>query len=462
MSFLHRKLATRNWKLFMKLWQKNTGSLKEVEQFTVGKDREFDLQLAPFDVLGSIAHAKMLSEVGLLLKDEALQLIEQLKSIYTSIHNSQFTIDNEVEDIHSQIEFLLTQKLGDTGKKIHSARSRNDQVLVDIRLFLRNSIEELVTSIQTFFELLQSQSEKYKDHLFPGYTHLQLAMPSSFGLWFGAYAESLVDDLVTLKAAYDVTNKNPLGSAAGYGSSFPINRKMTTELLGFDDLNYNVVYAQMGRGKTERIVAMSLANVADTLSKLSMDACLYLNQNFDFISFPAELTTGSSIMPHKKNPDVFELIRSHCNQIKSLSNEIMLMTTNLPSGYHRDLQLLKEHLFPAFQTLRTCIEMAGLMLSNIEIKKDILADEKYKYLFTVDEVNKLVMKGIPFREAYKMIGQKVEEGSFTAPHLGQVERGLHEGSIGNLCNKEIKKQMLKIVGSFPFEAVHSAISNLLK
>jgi len=446
----------------MKLWQKNIESLKEVENFTVGNDREFDLQLAPFDVLGSIAHAKMLATVGLLSKEEGAHLTAELKNIYQFIQNSQFTIDTDVEDIHSQIELLLTRKLGDAGKKIHSARSRNDQVLLDIKLFLRSKIEELVNSIQPFFELLQAQSEKYKDHLLPGYTHLQLAMPSSFGLWFGAYAESFVDDLISLKAAYDVVNKNPLGSAAGYGSSFPINRTLTTKLLGFADLNYNVVYAQMGRGKTERIVAMALANIADTLGKLSMDACLYLNQNFEFISFPPELTTGSSIMPHKKNPDVFELIRSHCNQIKSLPNEIMLMTTNLPSGYHRDLQLLKEHLFTAFESLKDCIEMAGLMISNIEIKKDILSGEKYKYLFTVDEVNKLVMTGIPFREAYKIVGQKVEDGSFTAPPMTEAGKGSHEGSIGNLCNGEVRKQMQKVVDSFPFAAVHAALSNLLE
>jgi len=446
----------------MKLWQKNIESLKEVEKFTVGNDREFDLQLAPFDVLGSIAHVIMLAEVGLLTQEEGNLLTKELKGIFSQIQNSKFKIQNDVEDIHSQVEFLLTQKLGDTGKKIHSARSRNDQVLVDIKLFLRNEIEELVKSIEPFFELLQLQSEKYKDDLLPGYTHLQLAMPSSFGLWFGAYAESLVDDMITLRAAYDIVNKNPLGSAAGYGSSFPINRTLTTKLLGFEHLNYNVVYAQMGRGKTERIISMALANVADTLSKLSMDSCLFLNQNFDFISFPAELTTGSSIMPHKKNPDVFELIRSHCNQIKSLPNEIMMMTTNLPSGYHRDLQLLKEHLFPAFKTLKSCIEMAGLMLSNIEVKKNILADEKYKYLFTVDEVNKLVMQRIPFRDAYKMVGQKIEDGSYTPPVPGEVGRGLHEGSIGNLCNEEIKKQMQKVINSFPFAFVRSAMSDLLK
>jgi argininosuccinate lyase len=449
----------------MKLWEKNTinPSLgdggKEVEKFTVGKDREFDLQLAPFDVLGSIAHAKMLAEVKLLTDEEATNLVVELKNIYNSIHNSQFTIDNQFEDIHSQIEFLLTQKLGETGKKIHSARSRNDQVLVDIKLFLRSEIEELVKTIQSCFELLQNQSEKYKDYLLPGYTHLQLAMPSSFGLWFGAYAESLVDDMITLKAAYDVVNKNPLGSAAGYGSSFPINRRLTTKLLGFDDLSYNVVYAQMGRGKTERIVAMALTNVADTLSKLSMDACLYLNQNFDFISFPAELMTGSSIMPHKKNPDVFELIRSHCNRIKSLSNEIMMMTANLPSGYHRDLQLLKEHLFPTFQILKDCIEMASLMLLNIEIKKDILKDDKYKYLFSVEEVNKLVSQGMAFRDAYKKVGLDIEAGKF---NYDTNIHHTHEGSIGNLCNEEIKKQMQKTIGSFPFASVHEAIEKLLR
>jgi argininosuccinate lyase len=446
----------------MKLWQKNIDSLKEVEKFTVGRDREFDLQLAPFDVLGSIAHVKMLAEVKLLSKEEATQLMAELKNIYHSIQSSKFKIENNIEDIHSQVEFLLTEKLGDAGKKIHSARSRNDQVLLDIKLFLRDEIEKLVTSLEPFFDLLQTQSEKYKDHSLPGYTHLQLAMPSSFGLWFGAYAESLVDDMITLKAAFDVVNKNPLGSAAGYGSSFPINRSLTTKLLGFDDLNYNVVYAQMGRGKTERIVAMALANVADTLSKLSMDACLYLNQNFDFISFPTELTTGSSIMPHKKNPDVFELIRSHCNRIKSLPNEIMLMTTNLPSGYHRDLQLLKEHLFPAFLTIRDCVEMAGLMLSSVEIKKNILADDKYKYLFTVEEVNKLVMEGTPFRDAYKIVGQKVEGGSFVPPSSEGIARGSHEGSIGNLSNQDIKKQWQKVVHSFPFKAVHGAIADLLK
>ncbi len=442
----------------MKLWQKDKASLKEVEIFTIGKDREMDMYLAAFDVLGSLAHIEMLESVGLLTKDELLQLQKELKNVFRQIEKGDFNLQDDVEDIHSQVELLLTQKLGDIGKKIHSARSRNDQVLVDVKLFLRNELEELVKTIQPFFELLQSQSEKNKDHLLPGYTHLQLAMPSSFGLWFGAYAESLVDDVITVKAAYDVVNKNPLGSAAGYGSSFPINRTLTTKLLGFDDLNYNVVYAQMGRGKAERIVAQSLANVADTLAKLSMDACLYLNQNFGFISFPAELTTGSSIMPHKKNPDVFELIRSHCNRIKAIPNEIMMMTTNLPSGYHRDLQLLKEHLFPAFKTLKNCIEMAGLMLSNIQVKENILADDKYKFLFSVEEVNKLVNSGTPFRDAYKKVGLDIEADKFT--YTTSVNH-THEGSIGNLDTAEIKQQLEKIIASFPFENVKAAITKLV-
>jgi argininosuccinate lyase len=458
MILQNRKRVTVTGNYKMNLWQKNIESLKEVEQFTVGKDPEFDLLLAPFDVLGNIAHAKMLTTVGLLTNEEAEKLVKELKEIYKNIQHSIFNIQPDVEDVHSQIEFLLTEKLGDVGKKIHSARSRNDQVLVDIKLFLRSEIEKTVTTIQSFFELLTAQSEKYKEYLLPGYTHLQLAMPSSFGLWFGAYAESLVDDTITLKAAYDIVNKNPLGSAAGYGSSFPINRTLTTKLLGFADLNYNVVYAQMGRGKAERIVASALANVADTLSKLSMDACLFLNQNFGFISFPAELTTGSSIMPHKKNPDVFELIRSHCNRIKALPNEIMMMTTNLPSGYHRDLQLLKEHLFPAFEILRTCIDMAGLMLSNIEVKKDILSSGKYKYLFSVEEVNKLVVEGMPFRDAYKKVGLDIEANQFS---YSTELHHTHEGSIGNLCNEQIAANMKKVVESFRFEDYHKAIDKLL-
>jgi argininosuccinate lyase len=442
----------------MKLWQKDKTALKEVEQFTVGKDAEFDLLLAPFDVLGSIAHVTMLESVGLLTAADKKVLVKELQEVYSSIERSAFSIQPGVEDVHSQVEMLLTEKLGDIGKKIHSARSRNDQVLVDLKLFLRSAIEKLVGSTNEFFDLLIKQSEKYKADLLPGYTHLQLAMPSSFGLWFGAYAESLTDDLITLQAAYEVVNKNPLGSAAGYGSSFPINRTLTTKLLGFSELNYNVVYAQMGRGKTERIVAAALANIAATLARMSMDACLYLNQNFAFISFPDELTTGSSIMPHKKNPDVFELIRSHCNRIQALPNEIMMMTTNLPSGYHRDLQLLKEHIIPAFENLHNCLDMAGLMLSNIEVKKDILKDEKYKYLFSVEEVNKLVGQGVPFRDAYKKIGADIEAGKFT---YAIAVNHTHEGSIGNLCNKEISQKMHGIVERFNFGEVHLALQRLL-
>lgn len=445
----------------MKLWQKNnkTSSVEEsIEKFTVGKDREMDSYLAAFDVLGSLAHTTMLESVGLLTKDDLVALKIELKNIYFEIEKGDFQLRDDVEDIHSQVELLLTERLGDIGKKIHSARSRNDQVLVDVKLFLRNEIEELVNDIQPFFQLLQQQSEKFRNHLMPGYTHLQIAMPSSFGLWFGAYAESLVDDIITLQSAYQVVNKNPLGSAAGYGSSFPINRTLTTKLLGFANLNYNVVYAQMGRGKAERITAQALANVADTLARLSMDMTLYLNQNFGFVSFPAELTTGSSIMPHKKNPDVFELIRSHCNRIKALPNEITMMTTNLPSGYHRDLQLLKEHLFPAFQTLKDCLRMGALLLSNISIKEDILKDKKYSYLFSVEEVNKLVVKGVPFRDAYKKIGLDIEQNKFT--YTTEVTH-THEGSIGNLCNDNIKIMMQEAFAGFEFGKVHTAIHQLI-
>jgi argininosuccinate lyase len=442
----------------MKLWQKDKTALKEVEQFTVGKDRDMDLYLSSFDVLGSLAHCQMLASVGLLTKEEGDTLAKELKRVYQQAIKGDLKLEEGVEDIHSQVELMLTQKLGDTGKKIHAARSRNDQVLVDIKLFLRSELENIVRTSASLFELLQQQSEKYKKDLLPGYTHLQLAMPSSFGLWFGAYAESLADDLITVRSAYDIVNKNPLGSAAGYGSSFPIDRSLTTRLLGFDALNYNVVYAQMGRGKAERIVAQALANIADTLSKLSMDATLFLNQNFSFISFPEELTTGSSIMPHKKNPDVFELIRSHCNRIKALPNEISMMTTNLPSGYHRDLQLLKEGLFPAFRTLKDCMEMTGLMLANIEIKKDILSDEKYKFLFSVEEVNKLVNNGVPFRDAYKKVGKDIAEGNFK--YDTKIDH-THEGSMGDLRNEEIKKQWEKVFNSFPFTKVNEAINELI-
>lgn len=443
----------------MKLWQKNTTVSAAVEQFTVGKDKEFDLLLAPYDVLGNMAHAKMLASVGLLKAEEAAALVQELQAIYAKAIAGELSIADSVEDIHSQVEFLLTEALGDTGKKIHSARSRNDQVLVDIKLFLRAEITQLVQAVEPFFKLLQTQSEQYKDHLLPGYTHLQLAMPSSFGLWFGAYAESLVDDMITLQGAYKVVNKNPLGSAAGYGSSFPINRTLTTQLLGFAELNYNVVYAQMGRGKAERITAQAMANLAETLSRMSMDMCLYLNQQFSFVSFPAELTTGSSIMPHKKNPDVFELIRSHCNRIKALPNEISMMTTNLPSGYHRDLQLLKEHLFPAFQTLKDCLSMAQLMLENIQVQENIMADEKYKYAFSVEAVNELVLQGVPFRDAYKQVGLDIEAGKF---EHGATVNHVHEGSIGNLCTKQINTMMQEVLDGFEFEQTKNAIAALLQ
>jgi argininosuccinate lyase len=401
----------------------------------------------------------MLNNVGLLTDEELNELQNELKDIYKEIKNGNFTLEEGVEDIHSQVEFILTKKLGDAGKKIHSARSRNDQVILDLKLFLRNEIEELVHQVNDFFNLLQQQSEKYKDYLLPGYTHFQLAMPSSFGLWFGAYAESLIDDLITLHGAWEITNKNPLGSAAGFGSSFPIDRKLTTKLLGFKDLNYNVVYAQMSRGKTERILSQALANIAASLSRMSMDSCIYLNQNFGFISFPDELTTGSSIMPHKKNPDVFELIRANCNRIQSLPNEISLMLTNLPSGYHRDLQLLKESLFPAIKNLKDCIRMAALMFENIDIKKDILDDEKYKYLFTVEEMNKLVSQGMPLRDAYKKIGADVENKIFVTDRKANHT---HEGSIGNLQNKEIKIMMDDVISRFNFKEVNDALQKLLQ
>jgi argininosuccinate lyase len=442
----------------MKLWQKDKASLKQVEKFTVGKDQEMDLFLAPFDVLGSLAHITMLESIGLLTKAELSLLLTELKAIHKRIEAGDFEVEEGVEDVHSQVELELTRKLGDVGKKIHSGRSRNDQVLVDIKLFLRHEIQQIVHEVKNLFDLLIKQSEQFKSYLLPGYTHFQLAMPSSFGLWFGAYAESLVDDLTTLQAAYKIVNKNPLGSAAGYGSSFPLNRTMTTELLGFDTLNYNVVYAQMGRGKSERIVASAIANVAGTLGKLAVDACLFLNQNFAFIHFPDELTTGSSIMPHKKNPDVFELIRGRCNQLMALPNDIALMTSNLPSGYHREMQLLKELLFPAMQHLKDCLRMTQLMLENISVKQDILKDEKYKYLFSVEEVNKLVLSGMPFRDAYKKVGLDIEAGNY---HPDTEVRHTHEGSIGNLCLSEISSLMESAIKSFAFESSNRAVQKLL-
>ncbi|MBS1559906.1 MAG: argininosuccinate lyase [Bacteroidetes bacterium] len=443
----------------MKLWQKSKDSLKSVTEFTTGNDREMDLFLAPFDVLGSLAHIRMLESIQLLTKEELTVLTQELKNIYWEVQKGNFKIEEGIEDVHSQIELLLTQKLGDTGKKIHSGRSRNDQVLVDLKLFLRHEIQQLTRSLENLFGLLLAKSEEHKNKLLPGYTHFQLAMPSSFGLWFSAYAESLSDDLIPLLAAYRIANKNPLGSAAGYGSSFPLNRQLTTDLLGFDDLNYNVVYAQMGRGKTERIVAQALANIAFTLTKLATDACLFLNQNFGFISFPDELTTGSSIMPHKKNPDVFELIRAKGNSLLALPNDIALLTANLPSGYHRDFQLLKEKIFPAFKTLTDCLDMASLMISSVQVKDRILEEEKYQYLFSVEEVNKLVLSGVPFRDAYKKVGQDIDNGIFA--YSTQIHH-THEGSIGNLCLDKIKSAFQKNLLAFQFDKADKAIEQLIK
>ncbi len=432
----------------MKLWQKETTSVSAlVEQFTVGRDKEFDLLLAQYDVEGSMAHLTMLGEVGLMEVGEVQMALAALQQIKKEIEDGNFTIKDDVEDVHSQIEFLLTERIGDIGKKIHSGRSRNDQVAVDIKLYLRTALLQVKEETKVFFDLLLKQSEKFKNDLLPGYTHLQIAMPSSFGLWLGAYAESLVDDLEVLAASYAVANKNPLGSGAGYGSSFPLNRSLTTELLNFNTLNYNSVYAQMTRGKTEKIAAMGLSSIAATLSKFSMDCCLYLNQNFGFISFPSSLTTGSSIMPHKKNPDVFELIRAKCNRIQSVPNELTILLNNLPSGYHRDLQLTKEILFPAIEELKACLQLARLMLENMEVKSDILRDEKYKYLFSVEAVNNLVNKGIPFREAYQQVGNEIEKGTFLFD-ASQSLHHTHEGSIGNLCNEEIRKEMEAVLQKF--------------
>ncbi len=443
----------------MKIWQKNIDVDSFVETFTVGQDREMDLQLAGADVLGSLAHTRMLNSIGLMTDADLHAVQHELKNIYQEILSGSFQIEDSVEDVHSQVEMMLTERIGEAGKKIHSGRSRNDQVLVDLKLYFRSEIESIFKNTELLFEQLISLSNTYKSVLMPGYTHLQIAMPSSFGLWFGAYAESLVDDLHLLKAAWAVCNKNPLGSAAGYGSSFPLNRTMTTQLLGFDDLNYNVVYAQMGRGKTERILAQAMSSIAATLAKFAMDVTLFINQNFGFISFPAHLTTGSSIMPHKKNPDVFELIRSRCNKIQALPNEIALMTTNLPVGYHRDLQLLKENLFPAFQSLNDCLAIAKYMLEHITIKEDILNDPKYDYLFSVEVVNNEVLQGIPFREAYRNIGLAIEEGTFQP---AKEVNHTHEGSIGNLCNDQIERMFAEVKKEFGFEKVEQALAELLK
>ena len=432
----------------MKLWEKKGSDINaQIEKFTVGRDPEFDMVLAKYDVQGSMAHAKMLESVSMLSAEEAKAIQKELENIELEITLGKFRIEAGVEDVHSQIELNLTKKLGEAGKKIHSGRSRNDQVAVDIKLFLRAEIQELKSEVKNLFDLLISLSDQYKDDLLPGYTHLQIAMPSSFGLWFSAYAESLIDDLEILSAAYQVVNKNPLGSGAGYGSSFPLNRKMTTELLGFNSLHYNVVYAQMSRGKTEKLVSFGMATIAATLSRLAMDACLYMNQNFGFISFPDELTTGSSIMPHKKNPDVFELIRARSNRIQSVPNDLSLLMNNLPSGYHRDMQLTKEILFPAIEDLKNCINMTMLMFSHVRVRKNILQDEKYKYLFSVEAVNELANQGIPFRDAYKTIGNQIDKGEFSFDQSKPLKH-THEGSLGNLNLAEISSEMENVLKKF--------------
>ncbi len=424
----------------MKLWDKGFSTDKKIDVFTVGNDRELDLIIAKYDVIGNIAHAKMLHQIGVLTDDEIISLEKELNAIQKTIEEGTFTIEDSFEDVHSKVEHILTEKLGDTGKKIHTARSRNDQVLVDMHLYLKDELKEIKALTKGFFDLLLDLSNTYKAALLPGYTHLQVAMPSSFGMWFSAYAESLIDDIYFLNAAQKITDQNPLGSAAGYGSSFPINRKLTTELLEFETLKFNSVAAQMGRGKLEKSVSYAMSSVAGTLSKMSMDICLYMSQNFNFISFPDELTTGSSIMPHKKNPDVFELIRGKCNKLQALPVELTLISNNLPSGYHRDLQLLKEGIVPAIQILKSCLEMITFSLDQIQVNKNILDDDKYLYLFSVEEVNKLVQNGTPFRDAYKIVGKNIADGNFNPDK--QVNH-THEGSINNLCLEEIKKKMEK-------------------
>jgi argininosuccinate lyase len=442
-----------------KLWEKSTNVDAKIEAFTVGRDREMDVFLAKYDVLGSMAHITMLESVGLLKIDELKSLLSELKNIYQLADNNQFIIEVGVEDVHSQVEIMLTRKLGDVGKKIHSGRSRNDQVLVDLKLFARAEIQKTVTAVSDLFDVLISQSNRYKDILLPGYTHLQVAMPSSFGLWFGAYAESLADDLQLLLSAWKITNRNPLGSAAGYGSSFPLNRQMTTDLLGFDSMNYNVVYAQMGRGKMERVVANALASVASTVAKLAYDACMFTSQNFGFIGLSDEFTTGSSIMPHKKNPDVFELTRAKCNKIQSLPQQIMMITNNLPSGYFRDLQIIKEVFVPAFAELNNCLEMTAMMMSQVSVNQNILNDSRYDYLFSVEEVNRLTLSGVPFRDAYKQVGMEIEAGNFKP---NKIVNHTHQGSIGNLFNDEICIYKNDVVSQFTFEKAKNAELSLLK
>ena len=442
-----------------KLWEKNFEVNREIERFTVGRDREMDLYLAKYDVLGSMAHITMLESIGLLKCDELPSLLAELKRIYAIAERGEFCIEDGVEDVHSQVELMLTRRLGDMGKKIHSGRSRNDQVLVDLKLFTRHELKEIADAVKLLFDELIRKSDHYKNTLMPGYTHLQIAMPSSFGLWFGAYAESLADDMLFLQAAYRMTNRNPLGSAAGYGSSFPLNRELTTRLLGFDSMDYNVVYAQMGRGKMERNVAFALASVAGTLAKLAFDACLFNSQNFSFVKLPKECTTGSSIMPHKKNPDVFELIRAKSNKIQSLPQQVMLIMNNLPCGYFRDLQIIKEVFLPAFGELKDCLQMTAYIINKMEVNEHILDNEMYDPIFSVEEVNRLAADGMPFRHAYKQVGLEIEAGTF---HADKHIRHTHEGSIGNLCNDRIQALMEQTLAGFHFERVEQAESKLLK
>ena len=442
----------------MKLWSKGFEINKEIENFTVGRDREMDLYLAKYDVLGSMAHITMLNSIGLIADDELPLLLAELRKIYAVCEEGKFVIEDDIEDVHSQVELMLTRALGDMGKKIHSGRSRNDQVLVDLKLFTRAELKNLVEETKALFDELIGKSEENRDVLMPGYTHLQIAMPSSFGLWFGAYAESLTDDMLYLQSAYKMTNRNPLGSAAGYGSSFPLNRQMTTDLLGFDSMNYNVVYAQMGRGKMERNVAFSIAGLAGTLAKMAFDACLFNSQNFGFIKLPKECTTGSSIMPHKKNPDVFELIRAKCNKLQALPTQITLIQNNLPCGYFRDLQIIKECFLPAFEELKDCLRMCTYIISKIEVKRDILDNPMYDAIFSVEEVNKLAADGMPFRDAYKKVGLEIEAGNFVP---NKDIHHTHEGSIGNLCNDRIVSLMDSIMQDFHFEKVDKAIKALL-
>jgi len=443
----------------MKLWEKGIKCNEQVEKFTVGKDRELDLLLAPFDVLGSLAHVTMLEKTGLINTTDYNAIASAMTTLYYSIEAEGFIIEEGVEDVHSQVELQLTRKLGEAGKRIHTARSRNDQVLLDIKLYIRHEIRQIVEVTGRLFHTLQQQSEATKDILMPGYTHLQVAMPSSFGLWFGAYAESLVDDMQLLLTAFRIANQNPLGSAAGFGSSFPIDRQLTTDLLGFDAMNYNVVYAQMGRGKVEKTVAFAMSSLASTLSKLAYDGCLFMNQNFGFMNLPESFTTGSSIMPHKKNPDVFELIRARCNRIQSLPVDIAFLGNNLPSGYFRDMQIIKELFLPAFDELKSCVFMADMIINEIQINSNILNDERYKYLFSVEEVNKLVANGMPFRDAYKKIAETIQDGSF---HPERKVIHTHEGSLGNLCNDKIALRMEKMMNEFNFAKIEEAVNTLLK